>query len=114
MVGRDSPTTRGRCALVQSLGKWAHARRRPLLVRGSRPIGGRVAGFHGPRWSAAQGSIRVSALSPTVSVIVPAFNCARYLLEAVGSVREQTFPVSEIIIVDDGSTDDTPAVARTL
>lgn len=47
---------------------------------------------------------------PTISVIIPTFNCARYLPAAVQSVREQTLPVHEIIIVDDGSVDETPAV----
>jgi glycosyltransferase involved in cell wall biosynthesis len=43
----------------------------------------------------------------TVSVILPTFNRQRFLLEAIGSVRSQTFPNWELIVVDDGSTDDT-------
>ena len=49
---------------------------------------------------------------PRVSVIVPAFNYAQYLGEALGSMLAQTFADWECVIVDDGSTDDTPAVAR--
>lgn len=45
-----------------------------------------------------------------ISVIIPVYNGARYLAEAVASIQQQTTPVSEIIIVDDASTDDTPAV----
>ena len=52
--------------------------------------------------------------SPSVSVVVPAFEAARFLEEAVGSIRAQTRPVNEVIIVDDGSTDETLAIAHRL
>ena len=41
----------------------------------------------------------------TVSVIIPAFNQAAYLLEAVASAQAQTLPPAQIIVIDDGSTD---------
>ena len=48
---------------------------------------------------------------PRVSVVVPCYNYGRYLTEAVGSVLTQTFQDFEIIIVNDGSTDNTLEVA---
>jgi glycosyltransferase involved in cell wall biosynthesis len=47
---------------------------------------------------------------PTVSVIIPTYNCAAYLPETLASVRAQTLTDVEIIVVDDGSTDDTRAL----
>jgi glycosyltransferase involved in cell wall biosynthesis len=47
-----------------------------------------------------------------ISVIIPTFNCAAYLPQAVRSALEQTNPPHEVIVVDDGSTDDTPAVVE--
>ncbi len=51
---------------------------------------------------------------PRISVILPVYNRPTMLVESVGSVLAQTFTDWEIIIVDDGSTDDTPAVAARL
>jgi glycosyltransferase involved in cell wall biosynthesis len=49
-----------------------------------------------------------------VSVVIPVFNGEAFLREAVQSVLDQKYAPIEIIIVDDGSTDDTEAVARSL
>ena len=44
-------------------------------------------------------------LNPTVSVIMPCYNDGDYILEAVDSIRKQTYPNIELIIIDDGSDD---------
>ncbi|MBW8371330.1 MAG: glycosyltransferase family 2 protein [Thiobacillus sp.] len=46
------------------------------------------------------------------SVVIPAFNAAATLARAIESVQAQSWPVHEIIVVDDGSTDATAEVAR--
>lgn len=50
-------------------------------------------------------------MSPTVSVIVPTWNEAKYLPALLESIRLQTVAPLEILIADSGSTDDTGAVA---
>jgi len=47
-----------------------------------------------------------------VSILIPAYNASRWLRESVNSALAQTWSNKEIIIVDDGSKDDTLAVAR--
>lgn len=50
--------------------------------------------------------------TPTVSVITPAYNAARFLPEHLACVRAQTWPDFEHVVVDDGSTDDTAQLLR--
>jgi glycosyltransferase involved in cell wall biosynthesis len=59
------------------------------------------------RWRDAYAGDR----GPTiVSVVVPCFNQAHYLADALDSIRAQTYPHVEAVVIDDGSTDNTGAV----
>jgi glycosyltransferase involved in cell wall biosynthesis len=51
---------------------------------------------------------------PRVSVVVPNYNYARYLEQRLASVAGQTWPVAEIIVLDDASSDDSLAVLQSL
>ena len=53
-------------------------------------------------------------MPPSISVIIPTYNRLPFLLEAIESVRQQTSSVQEILIIDDGSTDDTKRIVSTL
>ena len=56
----------------------------------------------------------MTATAPLVSILTPAYNSAAYVAETVESVLQQTCSDFELLIVDDGSTDDTLAVVRAL
>lgn len=49
-----------------------------------------------------------------VSILIPAYNSEKWLSETIRSVLEQTWSNKEIIIVDDGSSDNTLKLAKTI
>jgi glycosyltransferase involved in cell wall biosynthesis len=53
-------------------------------------------------------------MASEISVVIPVFNGAAYLAECVASIRAQTLRPDAIIVVDDGSQDETPAITKQL
>ena len=51
-------------------------------------------------------------MNPVVSVVLPVYNCPQYVGEAIESTLGQTFTDFELIIIDDGSKDETPDIIR--
>lgn len=54
----------------------------------------------------------VSSAIPAISILMPVYNCALYLAEAIESILNQTFTDFELIVLDDGSTDDSAEIAK--
>src|SRR5256885_13277506 len=48
--------------------------------------------------------------TPTVSVVMPVYNGGPFLRQSLDSILAQSYPDFEVIVVDDGSTDDTPQI----
>ncbi|MEO7863191.1 MAG: glycosyltransferase family A protein, partial [Nitrospirales bacterium] len=51
-------------------------------------------------------------LMPLVSILIPAFNAQDWIADTIQCAAAQTWPTKEIIVIDDGSTDQTLAIAR--
>jgi glycosyltransferase involved in cell wall biosynthesis len=50
--------------------------------------------------------------SPAVSIYVACYNVGRYLTHTLSAVSRQTYPIDEVLVIDDASMDDTAAIAR--
>ena len=65
-----------------------------------------MTSFH----SAVPNELEHHCFTPSISIVMPVYNVALYLRECLDSVRAQTFTDWECICVDDGSTDESPAI----
>ena len=73
----------------------------------------RRAGVYYSSFRKSRGSsLKKGTVVPLVSILIPAYNSESYLNATIESALNQMWPNLEIIIVDDGSTDDTLAIAR--
>lgn len=54
----------------------------------------------------------MAAETPVISIVIPLYNAGRWIMETLQSVQAQTFPQWEIVVVNDGSTDDGPALVQ--
>lgn len=67
-----------------------------------------------PKRADESSPVSVSSEPALVSVVIPAYNCANYIAETLKSVIEQDYPMVEVIVVDDGSTDRTRDVVASV
>ncbi len=56
----------------------------------------------------------MSAIPPRVSILMPAYNVGEYIIEAIDSVRKQLFTDWELIVLNDGSSDNTLEIAQAM
>src|ERR1035437_8876807 len=56
----------------------------------------------------------IGQIIPVVSIIIPAYNAARYLGETLESIQNQTYANFECIIINDNSTDDTVKIVTAI
>lgn len=59
----------------------------------------------------AHDTMNTQPVLPGVSVLIPVFNGRLYLAEAINSILAQSRPIQEILVIDDGSEDDSAAIA---
>lgn len=84
---------------------------RPLLRVHRLTIGRRISGPNTRNPCSCRSKV-MPGKDPNISVVIPCYNAAPFLRESIESVLRQTLSPLEIIVVDDGSTDESAAVAE--
>ena len=114
--GRVDETARRLAAAMTRFSREPSAARGPTLdqAAATRKIGDAVREALGVPATTPRPCADGRASAASVCVVIPAYNAARYLDEAARSVLAQTHRALELLIVDDGSADDTLAVARAI
>lgn len=51
---------------------------------------------------------------PKLSILLPTYNCAQYISESINSILVQSFTNYELLVIDDGSTDDTESIVKSI
>lgn len=57
-------------------------------------------------------TVSTTPILPLISIIIPLYNREKYILETLTSIKEQTYRNFEIILINDGSTDDSAKIAE--
>jgi glycosyltransferase involved in cell wall biosynthesis len=69
-----------------------------------------MSDMRAPKSTGLPGARQGAADLPLVSAVIPVFNGAPYVREAIDSALGQTYPAIEVVVVNDGSTDETSAI----
>src|SRR5688572_21835710 len=67
-----------------------------------------------PAWMSRSDRLTLSEGTPSIGIVVPVFNGAEYIAEALRSITSQNYPRLEVLVMDGGSTDGTVDIVRSL
>lgn len=104
-----APMSRWRRRLTQHLEVW----KMQGLIKQSHRLG--KTRYHFTTYDAgtlSNQAVAEAAPTPLISILMPAFNAEEWITDSIRSAMAQTWPRKEIIVVDDGSTDQTLTIAR--
>jgi dihydroneopterin aldolase len=92
--------------------KYKRARREPNSIKSGASISGPMKTLEAGKNSSARSDFAARSTAPKISVLIPSYNNARYLPEAIESVLEQDFQDFELVVVDNCSQDGSQEAIR--